>query len=108
MNEANQFVLVVIREDALMGHWSFRVADELAVARHLLHDSWEYENVFWALRISWREIEQLSPEQLLQAIRDSYPNRHVRAVLYLLRVESPADCVPGELPASVSGNAHAE
>lgn len=108
MNEANQFVLVSIREDALMGHWSFRAADELAVARHLLDDPWQYENVFWALRISWKEVEQLSPEQLLQAIRDSYPNRHVRAVLYLLRVESPASCVQEKFPASVPGNARAE
>ncbi len=108
MNEANQFVLVSIMENALMGHWSFRAADELAVARHLLRDPWQYENVFWALRISWKEVEQLDPEQLLQAIRDSYPNRHVRTVLYLLRVESSADCTQGESLGSVPGIARAD
>lgn len=41
MNEPNQFVLVLIRENALMGHWSFRAADELAVARHVLRQPWQ-------------------------------------------------------------------
>ncbi len=90
MNEPNLYVLVSIMENALMGHWSFRAADELSVARYVLRNPWQYEDVFWALRISLREVDRITPEELLQAIRDSYPNTHVRAVLYLLPVKEPA------------------
>ena len=85
-------MLVCVSEDALVRHWSFRASDELAVARHLLRDPWEYQHVFWALCISVQEVKTLRPEELLQAIRDSYPNRRVQAVLYLLPVATPADC----------------
>jgi hypothetical protein len=96
MREQKQFVLVSIMENALMGHWSFRAPDELAVARYLLGHLWEYQDVFWALRISPDEVESLSPEELLQAIHDSYPNQHVRAVLYLLPIGPTAVCTPAE------------
>ncbi len=92
MTDQNLFVLVSIMENALMGHWSFRAKDELAVAHHLLRHAWDYDKVFWALRISLREVDQITPENLLQAIHDSYPNQRVRAVLYLLRVTEPAQC----------------
>ncbi len=82
-------------ENALLGHWSFRAEDELAVARHMLRDPWEYQDVFWALRASVQEVERATPEELLQAIRDSYPNPHVRAALYLLPIADPADCTTG-------------
>jgi len=92
MSEPNLFMLVSQMEGQLMGYWSFRARDELAIARYLLHDPWEYQDVFWALRISVQEVETLSPEGLLHAIRDSYWNPHVRAVLYLLPIVQPADC----------------
>src|SRR5438105_12590562 len=85
------FILVSIREDALVGHWTFRAADELAVMRHLLRDPWSYEDVFWGLRIDLREIEQVTPEQLFQAVSDSYGPAKTRTVLYLIRVS------PGEI-----------
>jgi hypothetical protein len=92
MNEQKPFVLVLIRDNSLMRHWSFLAVDELAVARHVLRYYWQYEDVFWALRISLRDVESVSPEQLLKEIRDSYPNQRVRAVLHLLAVADPADC----------------
>lgn len=92
MSQQNQFVLVSIMDNALMGHWSFRAADELAVARHLLRDPWQYQDVFWALRISVQDVQRLSPADLLQEIHGSYPNSHVRAVLHLLRIAQTADC----------------
>jgi len=101
MNEQNQFVLVSIMENALMGHWSFRAVDERAVACHLLRHAWEYQDVFWALRLSPKDVENLGPDELLHAIHDSYPNQHVRAVLYLLRITQPADCAPAELLDSI-------
>jgi hypothetical protein len=103
MNE-NQFVLVSIMENALMGHWSFRAADEPTVARHLLRHPWQYQDVFWALRLSPKDVECLSPDELLQAIRDSYPNPHVRAVLYLLRIVEPADCAQADSLDSLAAN----
>lgn len=92
MNERKHFLLVSIREDALMGYWSFHADNELAVARCLLRDPWQYQDVFWALRVSLSEAERLGPEELLAAIHGSYPNARVRAVLYLLPVVQPADC----------------
>lgn len=92
MNEQNLYVLVALMEDALMGHWAFRAADELAVARHLARNAWQYQDVFWALGISLKEADRLSPEYLLQAIRDTYRNPHRRAVLYLLNASTPVSC----------------
>jgi hypothetical protein len=66
------FFLVSMMDDALMGHWTFRAADELAVMWQLLRDPWSYEDVFWGLRISLRDIDQVTPEELLEAIKDSY------------------------------------
>jgi hypothetical protein len=97
MNRQKQFVLVSIMENAFMGHWSFWASDEVTVARHLLLNAWNYQDVFWALRISLRDVERLSAEELLQAIRDSYPNQKVRAVLYLFPIGEPADCAKAEL-----------
>jgi hypothetical protein len=92
MNGQNLFVLVCVKEDVLLGQWSFRASDELAVARHLLQNAWDYQKVFWALRISVQEVDDMRPEELLQAISDSYYNQRLRGVLYLLRVAPPADC----------------
>jgi len=103
MNEPPQFVLVLIRENALMRHWSFRAADELAVARHVLHHAFEYEDVFWALRISLVDIEGLEAKELLQAIHDSYFNQKGHVVLYLLPVEQTVDCLPAESPTPSPG-----
>jgi hypothetical protein len=64
----------------------------LAVATHLLRDPWEYQDVFWALRISTTEVQHMQPAELVQAIHDSYPNQRVRAVLYLLKIDRPIDC----------------
>ena len=38
---------------------------ELAVARHILRHCWDYEDVFWALRISLRDVKNWSAEKLL-------------------------------------------
>ena len=92
MTEQPLFVLVSIVEDALMGQWAFRAADELAVMRHLLRHPWSYEKVFWGLRISLRTIDQVSPEGLLQAIQDSYSDVHVEATLYLMRLAPDEIC----------------
>lgn len=92
MTQRNTYVVAVIMEGALMKHWSFHAADELAVARHLLTDPWEYEDVFWGLHMSHDEATRLKPEELLQAIRDSYPNNRVRAIVYLLPVVNVIKC----------------
>jgi hypothetical protein len=97
MSELNLYVLFSIREDCLLDQWSFRASDELSVARHLFRNVWDYEYVFWALRLTVEEVEQITAEELLQAIHDSYDNMpHVRAVLYLVRVTAPALCVSEE------------
>lgn len=86
------FFLVSIMDDALMGHWTFQAADELSVMRHLLRDPWSYEDVFWGLRISLRDIERVTPEELLQVITDSYGPAKTRTVLYLIRVPAGEIC----------------
>jgi hypothetical protein len=108
MNEPNLFVLVIQSEGALLGHWSFRAADELTVARQLLQNAWDYQDVFWALRISTEVVQYLGPVELLQAIRDSYPNPHVRAVLYLLPISPVVDCDAAESRRSVPEGAKTE
>jgi hypothetical protein len=86
------FFLVSMMDDALMGHWTFRATDELAVMRQLLRDPWSYKDVFWGLRISLREIERVTPEELLQAINNSYGPAKTRTVLYLIRVSAGEIC----------------
>jgi hypothetical protein len=90
-------------ENFLKGYWSFRASDELTVIRYLLRHAWNYTDVFWALRISMREVDQVTPEELLQAIHESYYTQRVRAVLHLLRVTEPADCSEVESPGSTPG-----
>jgi hypothetical protein len=80
MNEKALFVLVSIMEDALMDFWTFRAKDELEVAQHLLQHSWKYEDLFRAIRISLKEVDELSPDTLLQAI-DGSPFRPRRFVI---------------------------
>jgi hypothetical protein len=92
MPELPLFVLVAITEDALIGTWTFRAADELDVVGHLLRDPWSYERIFRGLRISLRTIDQVSSERLLQAINDSYANVHCDAVVYLVRVPPESIC----------------
>jgi hypothetical protein len=105
MSAENQFVLVAITKNFLKGYWCFRASDELSVARHLLRHAWNYTDVFWALRVSLREVDQVTPEELLQAIRNSYYNQRVRAVLYFLRVSEPADCSGVESIGNAPGSA---
>jgi hypothetical protein len=84
------FFLVSVMDDALMGHWTFQAADELAVMQQLLRDPWSYEDVFWGLRINLRQIDCVSPEELLETIKNSYGPAKTRTVLYLICV-SPGD-----------------
>jgi hypothetical protein len=92
MPEQPLFFLVSIMDDALMGHWAFRAADELAVMRHLLGNPWSYERVFQGLGISLRKIEEVTPDELLRAMQDSYGPSHSPEVLYLIRVPAAEIC----------------
>jgi hypothetical protein len=85
MAEQPLFFLISVNEDVLMDHWTIRAADELAVMRHVLDNIWMYEGLFWALQINLFKIDQVSPEDLLQAIKDSYGAR-LNATIYLIRV----------------------
>lgn len=107
MPDQTLFFLVSVMDDALMGHWTFRAADEMAVMRQLLRDPWSYEEVFWGLRISLREVDRVTPEELLQTINDSYGPAKTRTVLYLIRVAPEAICrvVDGVAPALVTDRA---
>lgn len=91
MSDQNLFLLIAIQDNALVGHWSFRAPDELAVARQLLRHVWSYKKVFWALRIHPEEAARLSPEELLSAIHASYSRPRNRAVLHLMPVAQPAE-----------------
>jgi hypothetical protein len=92
MPEQPLFFLVSILDDALVGHWTFRAADELSVMRHLLRNPWNYERVFQGLDISLRRIEQVTPDELLRAIQQSYGPSRCPEVLYLIRVTADEVC----------------
>lgn len=86
MTDQPLFFLMSIVDDSVWDHWTFRAPDELAVMRHLLRYPWDYDGLFWGLRISPREIDQLTPEQLGKAIENSYGSPRCRAVIHLIRV----------------------
>jgi hypothetical protein len=100
MPDATLFILVAIDDDALVGSWTFRANDELAIAHHLLRHAWDYEHVFARLRISLRRIDQVTPEELLRAIHNSYSNVHCNATFHLIRV--PAEEIRQVDPAGTS------
>ena len=94
MSEPNLFVLVCIRDNALMWHWTISATDELDVARQIRRNPWSYENVYWALGVHMSKTKELDAEELLKAIQDSYMNMNsLPAVLHLMpveRVQTPA------------------
>jgi hypothetical protein len=105
MSDQNLFVLIAIQDNALVGHWSFQVPDELAVARQLLRHVWSYKKVFWGLRIHPEEAERLTPEELLCAIHASYSRPRNRAVLHLVPVAPPAEYSAADTVATSSQRA---
>jgi hypothetical protein len=106
MNEKTLFVLVSLMEDALMDFWTFRAKDELEVARHLLDHSWKYEDLFRALRISLKEVDELSPDTLLQAIDGSYMDARNAFSVYLLPILPEEICNIEEARVAARDNRH--
>jgi hypothetical protein len=104
MNEPNLFVLIALMEEALMEFWTFKAKDEVQVARYVLQHSWKYENLFFALRISWKEVDGLSPDTLLQAIEESYGDTRNSCSVYLLRIPPDQICNVEQAPDATLGD----
>ena len=65
------FLLTVSIDEGVM-HWmAFRASGELEVARYLIKNPWQYRRLFDELRIDREEVERLTPDDLLKAIRSS-------------------------------------
>ncbi len=106
MNENTLFALISVMEDALMDFWTFRAKDELQVAHYLLQHPWQYEDLFRALRISLKDIDELSPDALLQAIHGSYMDARNEFSVYLRRIPPDKICNVEEARVAVTGNSH--
>jgi hypothetical protein len=92
-------------EQHLLGSCT-RAKDELEVARHLLQHAWKYEDLFRALRISLKEVDELSPDTLLQAIDGSYMDARNAFSVYLLPIPPEEICNIEEARVAARDNRH--